>query len=108
MGVDYLLLFVFVVFVVLWSRFTVSPHEGTDLLDREGAIFVGIHRIEDFFVSSLKFLNETVPSPSLSMRAKIKRIAAPRPIILPPPIMPPRPIIPQSIIPPCPIIPRPS
>ena len=55
-SVDYLLLFVFVVFVFPWSRFTASSHEGTDLLNRQGTIFIGIHRLEDFFVSGLKFL----------------------------------------------------
>jgi hypothetical protein len=47
-SVDYLLLFVFVVFVFPWSRFTASSHEGTDLLDRQGTIFIGIHRLKDF------------------------------------------------------------
>jgi hypothetical protein len=55
-SVDYLLLFMFVVFVFPWSRFTASSHEGTDLLNRQGTIFIGIHRLEDFFVSGLKFL----------------------------------------------------
>ena len=48
---DYLL-----VSMLLWSRFTHPWHEGLHLLQSESAIFVGIHRLEDFFVSGLKFL----------------------------------------------------
>src|SRR5580704_3427005 len=50
-------LFVFVfVLMFLRSRFTGPPHEGLYLLEGESPIFVGIHRLEDFFVSGLKFL----------------------------------------------------
>ena len=48
-------LFAFV-FMFLLSRFTGSPHEGLYLLKGEGAIFVSIHRLEDFFMCGLKFL----------------------------------------------------
>ena len=44
------------VFIFVRSRLSGSSHEGLNLLDRDGPIFVGIHRLEDFFVSGLKFL----------------------------------------------------
>jgi hypothetical protein len=48
--IDYLLEFVFFfVFVFLRSRFTGPSHEGLNLFEGQGAIFVGIHRLEDFF-----------------------------------------------------------
>ena len=50
------LLEVTLVFVFLRSRLSGSSYESLNLLDREGPIFVGIHRLEDFFVSGLKFL----------------------------------------------------
>src|SRR6476661_4918896 len=40
----------------LRSRFTGPAHEGLYLLKSKSAVFVGIHRLEDFFVSGLKFL----------------------------------------------------
>jgi hypothetical protein len=42
------------VFMLLRSRF--APHEGLYLLDGKSAVLVGIHRFENLFVSSLKFL----------------------------------------------------
>src|SRR5579859_2181976 len=50
-----LVVFVFV-FMFLRSRFTGPPHEGLYLLEGKSAVFVGIHRLENFFVSGLKFL----------------------------------------------------
>ena len=53
------LVFVFVfifVFIFVRSRLSGSSHKGLNLSDRDGPIFVGIHRLEDFFVSGLKFL----------------------------------------------------
>ena len=46
------LLYVFV--FVFVCRFTAPPHEGLNLFGGEGAIFVGIHRLEDFLVSGLE------------------------------------------------------
>jgi hypothetical protein len=44
------------VFVVLVCRFTGPPHEGLNLFEGDGAIFVGIHRLEDSLMSGLEFL----------------------------------------------------
>ena len=43
------------VFIFVRSRLSGSSHEGL-ISWIEGPIFVGIHRLEDFFVSGLKFL----------------------------------------------------
>src|SRR5262249_45572586 len=40
----------------LWSAFRCSVHEVNHLLEADGSIFVGIHRLEDSFVSRLPFL----------------------------------------------------
>jgi hypothetical protein len=42
------------VFVLLRSRF--ASHEGLYLFECERAVFIGIHRLEDFLVSGLEFL----------------------------------------------------
>src|SRR4051812_24723709 len=49
-------------------------HIGLHLLRSESAIFVGVHSFEDPLVSRMKFLHEMVPSPSLSIRLKMRRI----------------------------------
>jgi hypothetical protein len=54
-----------------------SPHEFLDLLQREDAILVSVHRLKDPLVSRLKLLQRDGPSPSLSIITNSIRIIMP-------------------------------
>ena len=55
-GSDWIVVVSLLVFVLLRTRFPRPSHEGLYLLEGKRAVFVGIHRLEDFFVGGLEFL----------------------------------------------------
>ena len=55
-GSDWIVVVSLLVIVLLRTRFPRPSHEGLYLLEGKRAVFVGIHRLEDFFVGGLEFL----------------------------------------------------